>query len=128
FELHLRYDWEQAITPYAPFIFASRRCLLAEKPLNQFLATDFKMRSHVVENSGQCSHFERVVIRNRDMMLVALAGAQPQMTARFARDRISQAPQPFGKIRFRKIPRYFHLTKGSGVNRRSPGQYLVAEK
>ena len=63
-------------------IFASRHCLLAEKPLNQFVAADFKMRSHVVKNSGQRSHFERVVIRNRDMMLVVLAGGQTQMTAR----------------------------------------------
>ncbi len=61
-------------------IFASRHYSSAEKPLNQFVAADFKMRSHIVKNSGQCSHFERVVIRNRDMMLVALAGGQPQMT------------------------------------------------
>src|SRR6266513_324160 len=91
-------DRKQAITPPARFFFSSRHCLLAEQPFDQVVAADFKMRGHVVKNSGQCSHFERVVIRNREMMLVVLAGAQPQMTARLSCDRISQAPQPVGKI------------------------------
>jgi hypothetical protein len=77
----------------------SQTIISAEKPLNQFVAADFKMRSHVAKNSGQCSHFERVVIGNSDMMLVALARGQPQMTARLARDRIPEALQPFGQVR-----------------------------
>lgn len=35
----------------------------AEKPLHQFVTADFKMGGHVIKNSGQCSHFKRIVIR-----------------------------------------------------------------
>ncbi len=57
-----------------------------EQPLNQFLATDFKMRGHATKNPSQCSHSERVVIGNRDMMLAAFPGRQPQVTAGLPRD------------------------------------------
>jgi hypothetical protein len=82
-----------------------RRLVSTEKPLNQFVTADFKMRSHVIKNSGQCSHFKRVVIGNRDMMLAALSGRQPQMATRLPCDFVAQAPQPFGKIRSRNISR-----------------------
>jgi hypothetical protein len=34
------------------------------------------MRSHVVKNSGQCSHFKRIVIRNGDVMLTTFGGGK----------------------------------------------------
>ena len=92
-----------------PVVFSSavyeRRLVSTEKPLNQFVTADFKMRSHVIKNSGQCSHFQRIVIGNRDMMLAALSGRQPQMATRLPCDFVAQAPQPFGKIRSRNISR-----------------------
>ena len=106
-----------SLIPFAPFILLTSSfpaCALAlyegrlvstEKPLNQFVTADFKMRSHVIKNSGQCSHFQRIVIGNRDMMLAALSGRQPQMAARLPCDFVAQAPQPFGKIRSRNISR-----------------------
>jgi hypothetical protein len=61
-------------------------CFSAEKPLDQFVTADFKMRSHVIKNSGQCSHFKRIVVGNRHMMLTALSGRQPQMATRLPCD------------------------------------------
>ena len=78
-----------------------QRIFSAEKPLDQFVTADFKMR--VIKNSGQRSHFKRIVIRNRDMMLTALGGRQPQMATRLTCDFLTQAPQTFGKIRSRNI-------------------------
>jgi len=63
---------------------AMQRIFSAEKPLDQFVTADFKMRSHVIKNSGKRSHFKRIVIRNRDMMLIALADGQPQNDCPFA--------------------------------------------
>jgi hypothetical protein len=45
-----------------------RRLVSTEKPLNQFVTADSKMRGHIIKNAGQCSHFKRIVVRNRDMM------------------------------------------------------------
>lgn len=82
-----------------------RRLVSTEKPLNQFVTADCKMRSHVIKNSGQCSHFKRIVIGNRDMMLAALSGRQPQMATRLPCGFVAQMPQSFGKIRSRNISR-----------------------
>src|SRR5262249_20394825 len=83
----------------------SRHCFSAEEPLNQFVTADFEMGSNVSKNCGQCSHLERVVIRNRDMMLVPLSRSQSQMTSRLPCDHISKVSQPFSKIRSRNISR-----------------------
>jgi hypothetical protein len=80
-------------------------CFSAEKPLDQFVTADFKMRGHIIKNSRQCSHLKRVVIRNRDMMLTALGGRQPQMATRLPCDFVAHAPQSFGKIRSRNVSR-----------------------
>ena len=62
------------------------------------------------------------------MMLAALPGRQPQVTASLPRDFVAQAPQPFSKVRSRNISRQFHLTKGSDVNRCLTGKHFVADK
>jgi hypothetical protein len=80
-----------------------QRIFSTEEPLNQFVTANFKMRSHITKNGGQCSHFKRIVIGNRDMMLAALSGRQPQMATRLPCDFVAQAPQPVGKIRSRSI-------------------------
>jgi hypothetical protein len=50
------------------------RIFSTEEPLNQFIATDFKMRGYVAKNSSQCSYFKRIVIGNGDMVLTVLTG------------------------------------------------------
>ena len=83
----------------------SQTFVSVEKPLSELVAADLKMGSYVAKNSSQRSHFERVVIGNRNVMAPALAGSQPQVAARLPCDFIPQAPQSFGKIRSRSISR-----------------------
>ena len=83
----------------------SQTFVSVEKPLSELVAADLKMGSYVAKNSSQRSHFERVVIGNRNMMAPALAGSQPQVAARLPCDFIPQAPQSFRKIRSRNISR-----------------------
>ena len=92
-------------TPKAEPAPLSQTFVSVEKPLNELVTANLKMGSYVAKNSSQCSHFERVMIGNRDMMLPALARSQPQVAARLSCDFIPQAAQSFGKIRSRNISR-----------------------
>jgi hypothetical protein len=63
------------------------------------------MRGDIAKNSSQCSHFERVVTGDRNMVLTTLALSQSQVAARLPCDLVPESPQPFGKIRSRNISR-----------------------
>jgi hypothetical protein len=53
-----------------------KQIISAPKPLNQLISPDSEMRCDITKNSSQCSHFERVVIGNRDVMPTTLARSQ----------------------------------------------------
>jgi hypothetical protein len=73
--------------------------------LNQLISADSEMRCDITKNSSQCSHFERVVIGNRDVMPTTLARSQSQVAARLPCNLVAEPPQSFGKIRSRNISR-----------------------
>ena len=73
--------------------------------MNQLISADSEMRRDIAKNSNQCSHFERVVIGNRNMVLTTLARSQSQVAARLPCDLVAEPPQSFGKIRSRNISR-----------------------
>ena len=75
------------------------------KPLNQFISADSEMRGDIAKNSSQCSHFERVVIGNRDVMPTTLACSQSQVADRLPCDLVVEPRESFGKIRSRNISR-----------------------
>ena len=64
----------------------SQTFVSVEKPLSELVAADLKMGSYVAKNSSQRSHFERVVIGNRNIVLTTLARSQSQVAARLSRD------------------------------------------
>jgi hypothetical protein len=49
--------------------------------LIQFVAADFKVARDVTEDPGQSSHFDRIMVGNRDVMLATVVCGQPQMAA-----------------------------------------------
>jgi hypothetical protein len=91
----------------------SQTFVSVEKPLNELVAADLKMGSYVAKNSSQCSHFERVVIGNRDMMLPALAGSQPQVAARLPCDFVPKRPSRLARSAPETSLGNFILPKGA---------------
>jgi hypothetical protein len=73
--------------------------------LNQFISIDSEMGSDIAKNPSQRSHFERVVIGNRNVVPTTLARSQSQVAARLPSDLVAESPQSFGKIRSRNISR-----------------------
>jgi hypothetical protein len=62
----------------------------AEEPLNDFVTADCKMRRNISEDSGQRANFDRIMIWNRDIMLAAFVGAQPQVATCFGKSQRSR--------------------------------------
>jgi hypothetical protein len=83
----------------------SKTIISAPKPLNQLISTDSEMCGDIAKNPSQRSHFERVVIGNRDVMPTTLARSQSQVAARLPCDLVAESHQSFGKIRSRNISR-----------------------
>ena len=77
------------------------------------------MEARIVEN-------ERVVTGNRDMMLAAFPGRQPQVTAGLPRDFVAEAPAVWQD----PLPKRLSVTSsyGSDVNRHSASKHLVPDK
>jgi hypothetical protein len=69
-----------------------RTIISVPKPLNQLLSADSEMRGDIGKNSSQRSHFERVVIGNRDVMPTTLARSQSQVAARLPCDLVAESP------------------------------------
>jgi DNA-binding transcriptional regulator LsrR (DeoR family) len=99
----------------------------AEEPLDEFITADSKMRSHIAQNSGQRPYFERVVIRNCNVMPATFLGSQAQVAACLPRRSITHAAQCLGKIRSRNVSGQFHLPK-EAVSTGSTGQHLLANE
>src|SRR5256885_6205410 len=71
------------------------------------------MASHIAENTGQRSNFDRIMIGNRDVVLSAFAGGQAQMAAALPRDRIAQISQRPRQFSAGKISWQFHFTQAT---------------
>src|SRR6266699_471926 len=81
-----------------PTHYFAATCSRTEELLNQCVAPDSKMRRHIRKNSGERADFNRVVIRNSQMMLATFFRAQPQVAACLPRCSITQDAQCLGKI------------------------------
>ena len=66
------------------------------------------MSADIRKNPRQGTDLERVVARDSDMVLSALAGGQAQVIASLARDGVAEGSQPGGQRVPRKISRQFH--------------------
>jgi hypothetical protein len=71
--------------------FSSVASSSSEKPLQEFVAIELEMFSHISQDARQRADFERAVIWDREVMLAAFNSREPKVTPGLARDLIPQA-------------------------------------
>jgi hypothetical protein len=99
---------------------------LSKKGLNEFFTTHLKMRRYVAEDVRECPHLNRVVVRDCNMVLPALAGRQPHMTASLACDLASKFFERPGKFGAR-CPLAISFHQCVRVNRSSGDDFFADE-
>jgi hypothetical protein len=63
------------------------------------------------DSTGQSSHFDRIVVRNGDVVLAAFAGREPEVASRLAGYLVTELFERAGKLRPGNVPWQFHFTK-----------------
>jgi hypothetical protein len=63
----------------------------SEKLLQEFVATDLEMVSHISQDARQRADFQRAVIRDCEVMLAAFNSREPKMASVLARHLIPEA-------------------------------------
>jgi hypothetical protein len=68
-------------------------CVSRKQPRHEGLTADLMVHGHRRQNRGQRANSERIVRWNREVMFPAGRGRQPYVTARLARDAVSELRQ-----------------------------------
>jgi len=82
----------------------------AEKALKEFIAADLEVRGDIPQDAGQCSDFEGMMVRDRDVVLAALVSGKTQVAARLAGDLVSELAERPGQLRPGNVSWQFHCT------------------
>lgn len=87
----------------AEVFIRSRTTFSIEQAPQQLVARDLEVAGNIAENPRQCADLQRIVRRNRYMMLGRGLRGEPDMATRLAGDSVSDSRERLGKRGARKV-------------------------